>query len=926
MYFNEMTSFHVFRIYVEAQTTSSHGENLIFRKKLKNYEITYEISGEETTRVDFKLHLTRLGFELSNTLLIDSQMIYRLAIMNHSSRGNYIEQYCTPPELLSRYKYAKNKIEILQKEMKSLIDQKKQLKAAEKNEKTKIKSLEAFTELDRNFSKESQDYLLFHLFHNHRDYSELKPKVIEELKTSLNALKGDYATTLIAYRVANENYFYNEKILLKNTDDLRLAYCKKFKLQQEHEKNRQELDIYEMYSTDAFEDLYMKAIHSEIEVSNENCEKLLALKNKYEPSYDEYIYLRKAFNGKNSKFTTLYNILKKLIFTDLDETSESRKFFFHQLDMVKQEKKVFEEKFEALKTQQKELDINTERCKSQSKEMQVKCGIKKNCIARLEDASSTFLRTKKINDRVMLEKLKNKFSHAIVGRLSDLFEVQNPNEKIDVKHYQILERLGKFADAIVVDNRETCVSCEEFLKLHQHECVNVICLSLNNFEALPATEDLVKNYKLPDGVTAIPIENFIVAKHPEIHKLLMSILKPTLVSDSLDNLRIIFAAVDMKIQVTSFEWHMTKKPGSIVEIHQRYNEQYDFDDKTIQTIKENLQKSRLELVELIGEMKYNDLLLVGYNRKKLSLDFHLNMLESLISESDKTIAICQERIKVADENILRLTSIKELSQLKEQFKKVKEILTPFEHEFFKEFLQKYNFDTIDQYETEVKQVFPISIFNYRYNFFKSRLDFYESISMPNDPLFQLKDLDEMRKICDNSKKALDNFLNDVEEIKQKNDELNNNMKDSLKTTLQKRNEYNELEHKIETTIVKLCDELINIQIAVADNFLLLFHTLANCENVPLKNGESLMNLINIPNDVDGDSDFIYENLERYVSVNNIFKLLILCEFINLLTDLILILIILMISTRVNQTFLRRKLKWQRNFDNSKSLYMIFHWM
>lgn len=247
--------------------------------------ITYELNNELTTRDNFKRQLTKLGFELSNTLLIDSQMIYRLAIMNHTDRGNYIEQFCFKPDLLARYQRVKSKMENTQMEMKSLVDQKKEVKAAEKNEKTKVNCLRNFVDLDRNLHKHTQELLLFQLYHNQREFFELRPEQIEKLQRELNAVKGDYVNTLMAFRLTAENYLFYQRLMLESYQKLKDGYNVKFQLEREQEKNQQEVALYELRSKDSFENLYLKIIEREIASNQKKSEELVALKNKLEPSW-----------------------------------------------------------------------------------------------------------------------------------------------------------------------------------------------------------------------------------------------------------------------------------------------------------------------------------------------------------------------------------------------------------------------------------------------------------------------------------------------------------------------------------------------------------------------------------------------------------------------------------------------------------------
>ena len=55
-----------------------------------------------------------------------------------------------------------------------------------------------------------------------------------------------------------------------------------------------------------------------------------------------------------------------------------------------------------------------------------------------------------------------------------------------------------------------------------------------------STEELVRNFTFPDHIKVEPIEKFIQAKHPEVQKLILHLLKPTLVVENGDFVEIIF--------------------------------------------------------------------------------------------------------------------------------------------------------------------------------------------------------------------------------------------------------------------------------------------------------------------------------------------------------------------------------------------------
>lgn len=843
-------------MYVEARFLSQTDE-IIFRKSLHNSAIIYELNNNLTTREDFKSRLTALGFELSisNTLIIDSQMIYRIAIMNDQRRGDFIEQFCAPPELLARYQRVKDKMEDMQVEMKSLVDQKKEFKASEKKEKTKVNSLKKFKELDRNLHKQTQEYLLFQLYHNQREYFELRPQNIEDLKRTLNALKGDYGNTLMAFRLATENYLMYDRLLVESNGKILDNSKVKFQLEQECERCQQELMLLELQSTNNFEDLYLHSVKQEVEKNNQKMQEFQALKAKLEPSYAEYNQLRKALNSKNLKLMTYFNTLKKLVISDINEMEESQKFFQAQLQDLKSEEAFYANKLASLKDRQVEIEEEVTTCNEHSKELETRFNVKKNMIAKFENAMSSFLGTKKSNARRVLEKLQNKFSHSVVGRLCDLFDVK-ACKGIEVKRFQILERLGKFAEAIVVDSQEVADNCVEFLKLQQHQDIKEVVIPLTICKDT-STIEVMKNLKLPDGIVVEPIESFIIAKHPEIHKLLMHLLKPTLVCTSLVNAQNIFAAVDMKIQVTSFECHTTYKPGGIIQIHLRNVEQSDFDDETLMLIKENLQESHLEIIELSAEMKMNDLKWVGYENKRRTFEYYSRLVASLKESNLDAMKFGLKKVSDSAKIIGRLKNVQGLDELKKKYHEIKETLRPIEASFFNDFLLKYNYKSIDDYELELSKVYPESVYKSRLNFFVARQEFYEKTRtklLQYAPGNELEDFEKAKDRSDKAKELHDKSIENLETIKMENARINESMKESLKKTLEKRAEFNELERKIESKTEKLCDEYINIQIAIAENYRLLFFALADCDKVPLKKG-SLMKLLDIPNDEDIGEDF-----------------------------------------------------------------------
>lgn len=531
------------------------GANWIFRKTLQTDDdlqttIIHTLNDHPTTQNLFKERLIQLGFELSNTLAIDAQMIDRIAMMREESRGAFIEKFYTTPEFVFKYQNFKNRIEKMKKEIKDLHDFQKELKSEKEIEKAKVGSLKKFRDTVKEYNKSNEEFLLFDLYHNNKEIND-GPRKITKLKKSLEKLKKNLSNT------SGNNYeefLALEEDSLRSNLNLRTKLKEKLKVEQELEGIRQEIELLELQMNENFVNESIKPFQEEIDRNKKNLLDLDALKVKLEPIHEEFLALKKIFSRDNLKVLVPYSTLNKLIFSKVESVEQNEKHFQSQLSTLVTNQSLYNDKIKTTEDERVKIINDMEVLVNEKISLCKKIQSKSMAISKLEQITTLKPKTK-TDKQMILDKLRIKFSYSIVGRLCDLFDVK-PVNGIEVKHHHILDRLGKYSEAIVVDSQEIAEKCVQFLKLQGHLQINTIIMPLTECNEV-STAELMKKFKQREDCKAEPIENFIEAKHPEIMKVMMNILKPTIVTDLTPNIRLIFEG--KKFKKKSRGWDIQKR-------------------------------------------------------------------------------------------------------------------------------------------------------------------------------------------------------------------------------------------------------------------------------------------------------------------------------------------------------------------------------
>jgi hypothetical protein len=273
-------------------------------------------------------------------------------------------------------------------------------------------------------------------------------------------------------------------------------------------------------------------------------------------------------------------------------------------------------------------------------------------------------------------------------------------------------------------------------------------------------------------------------------------------------------------------------------------------------MKENLQNNRIELIELNAELDLLNLKLAAYGHKREFYDRYIKMLNALMKSNLEAIQMTKLKVDQAKETLKKLENVKGIDEIKKKFKEFEEIIQPLEFEHFKEFLDRNGFKTVNEYEEESCKVFPSSKYENHRKFFQSKVETNERIkakifeSTHTSP----KQLEAAKKRLEASQKTFKKLTKELAEIRAQNNKINEDLRESYKTTLEKRTEVNEMEKRVESLQLQICDEMINIQIALTENFRLLYMALVNCDQIPLNDG-SLLELLSMPATDELDENF-----------------------------------------------------------------------
>lgn len=242
------------------------------------------------------------------------------------------------------------------------------------------------------------------------------------------------------------------------------------------------------------------------------------------------------------------------------------------------------------------------------------------------------------------------------------------------------------------------------------------------------------------------------------------------------------------------------------------------------------------------------------------------MLDWLLKANTDSIKSTKKRAEKAKEALTKLENIDGLENLKKKFKELKEKIDPLEVEHFQNFLAKHGFKSVDEYEKEAFQVYPSGTYENRRKFFLSLVEMNEKIiqklrsarkHVNRSPQFLKSVKEDFKKLEDD----LEGTEKEIAESKEKSIETNQQLLEAYKKVLEKRAEFNELEKDYESQQSRICDEIINIQIAMVENYRLMYHALVNCDHIPLRDG-SLVELLEIPDNVEADFNLVENSLQR----------------------------------------------------------------
>jgi chromosome segregation ATPase len=470
---------------------------------------------------------------MSNTLIIDAQMIDRITMMREETRGAFIEKFYTTPEFVFKYQNFKNRIEKMKEEIKKVHEFQKELKSDKDIEKTKVNNLKSFRDKVKDFNKRNEELLLFELYQNNKAIED-GPIKMRELQSELEEIKERLLETSNVRGINIEDFLSLEGMSLESNLKLREKLKEDLKVEQTLEGIRQEIEYLEFQSNSSFD---VSIFQNEIDRNTQNIENLDDIKEKIEPIHEEFLQLKKAFMSDTLKVFVPYSTMKKLIFDEINSVHENLKLFENQLATFVTDRSFYDEKIKFMESERGKVVKEIETLVKKKVEMSARASTKIRAISKLEPITNIKPKVKS-NKQAILDKLRKKFSYSIVGHLCDLFDV-TPVNGIEVKHHHILERLGKYSEAIIVDSQEVAEKCVQFLKLQGHQPINTLIIPLSNISDL-STADLMSKHDIPENLKAEPIESFIQAKHPEIQKLIINILKPTIVTDAAPNLEYIF--------------------------------------------------------------------------------------------------------------------------------------------------------------------------------------------------------------------------------------------------------------------------------------------------------------------------------------------------------------------------------------------------
>jgi chromosome segregation ATPase len=684
------------------------------------------------TQEEYKQQILASQIILPNyrTLVLEANGMEMVTALTEKKRTEFIEYLCGSQKLIESYHQlvtqegsAKLKFDFIKKE-------EEDLKAEKRKISKDIESVEKRMEMAKDFNEQVQQFSLFRLYHNGR-FEESVELMIDEERKVLDETKGKREENFEGLKTKwdrkselEENFRSLDKKLQGMIEERNKLLWNKHKKDAAIENLKKSDEVHEILKAE------VKKIQGKIDDANAEIQKLQDAYNNLLPHKSAYDQLAQTF-----KVEKLHIESQKLHCGKSEEKVIT--------DEIKRYEESLEEIREELNTTVKEM--NTVKASRDEKFQEIRAieerskvfeNIKEN-LTKIEskihnyNKSSSFTSSPKT-----LVTLQQKFPSHILGRLSQLWTVNG--DESDKKFIE--KRLGKFSEAIVVDNKETAQACISFLKIKQLTDIDEIFLPLSEFSSQEPN-----NVKIPRNFPARKIESLVKCESKDVEKALLHCLTQSIVCETL---KVAEKAITMqefkKINVMSEGAECFTKEGFLQVSKKLRDSSFSIVDAEQQQLIDRGRYMRLKIT--VDE----DVLKLGILRRKLDdLDEKLEFLQTSANAKKGNFDFYNRRLKKFQKDLETFNSNEDLAENIQKLNKLQDK----ESEFYAEFCESVGVSSIADFLEVLDIISKIA-----------------SVRKRSQPF--IEDLSRNQEMLDNTSPVTNVVRSETEKILKVIDELN----------------------------------------------------------------------------------------------------------------------------------------------------------
>lgn len=606
---------------MEAEIVDQAGKSTKFRKTANIHSVNFFVDGREMDESQFEnlMQKTELIQQVSNTLIVDSTSVDKVAMMNDKKRSQFIEYFSTNRALIESYKNLTKIHNTAKTELNAIVKQHKEIAAEKKKMTKKIGDDEKRSELMDKLEQSSQQYKLFRQYHNEKlldkvdEDIESKSRELDELKLQhnmslerLQELNTSHKDAEIQDELAKDQIenFCNEK------RDTHVSYLTDFEKQ-----NTFTLQI-------VAADLLQKQANKDkkaIKRCQKECrelEKVLGKKDDLENDTRNLIQLRVEHEMNN-----LGDVGSFLYSNDFIGVLKGNIQICEKNMSPDSEIEELQQNIETLNTKKTETLQEIDETISQIQDFEDST----EKLTKLTNAIETFLQKSRIQ-RDIVDEFKALHPSRVFGRMGDFVQTEDDS---------IRKFLGSFSTAIIVDSRRTAEKCLDLLTLRQIQPTCETFLILDEIQESKSLEDLVNAESIPKFQNVF-ITNFINATSDELQNALMFCVKPSLVADSLEEVDKLLSFGELK------KLNFADKSSSCVFTKQGFMKAMSCDAEYDAVNEENLMEKIEEEANLRLELLSDKQNCVTENLKLVDLRLELAEIEKSLFSLEKSLQVKQK--------------------------------------------------------------------------------------------------------------------------------------------------------------------------------------------------------------------------------------------------------------------------------------------